>query len=206
MKNPYFPIKPERITDTKLSCPSVSYKYNLDGCKRIRKIILFVATSISIFMITGVCNTSDALQSCLSAFLGGLLGIFVWLLTTCYSDRMQAELSEIDACVGAIDKLLNYLQTSVNFIDPNEIKIYKGDENNLHYRNMHLMQLLDFLKNEPLIVDNGVMLKWFDGTEKTLDDYSISLFTDLQHGLYKQFPANKIMDVVLWNEHIRVVS
>ena len=104
---------------------------------------------------------------------------------------MNYELANIDLHIMAIDEHLDYINSKVRFIDPDEYGFVEADSKNLVYRFMHLFQLCVFISGDEKIDSSHLKLKFSDGTE-----YSIKEYTEECDKLCR----NKFADLIIFQE------
>lgn len=201
MKNPFYPIRPEGKCGTNLDCPDTKFNINADTYRFWKWVIRVISILLIIICVVIIIKFDDYKQVMASAFLGGILSMMVWLISVHHTDIINKEISQIDATISDIDNILHYTHSVVNFIDPIELTISQGNINNLHYRNLHLVQSLEILKSTESIDCSNLQLKWLDKTDCSCDDYLDRMCHDLNQ-IYNNYPADILNNVILWNKHL----
>ena len=159
--------------NTVINCPDVTYKFNRDTYmleKRLYWIIAFLGLIISIVVI--YFSDNSVVQTVAGAFMGGILSLIVWLFSIRQQDHINYELANIDYHIMAIDEHLDWIHSKVQFIDPDEYDMVGADSKKLVFRFMHLLQLTILLSGDDKIDTSQLMLKYSDGKEYTLKQYT----------------------------------
>lgn len=202
MKNPYYPYSVDNRHRLEIDYENADYKYNYDRYKFLKMIFWIIIIIGIIGCILAIVYGSDIIQTISASVLGGLLSLFVWLITVIHQDKVTYELAVIDEIINIIDEHINYLHNSVYFINPQEVTIKIADDKNLNYRIIHLWQVLANIKSNPYEQSPRISLKlkWFDKTDCSFEEYQ-NRFCDIQKGNKISGSIQDIIDVLLWNEH-----
>lgn len=158
--------------NTVLDCPSVDYKINRDTYRNEK--ILYLLLSIIMFVVALlviIFSKSYVMQTIASVFMGGILSILVWLLTIRQQDKINFQLATIDMNIMAIDEHLEFINSKVAFINPDEYGLVGVDSKHLVYRFMFLFQLTVNLDADKMIESSDLKLKFSDDNEYSLHDY-----------------------------------
>lgn len=166
-------ILPNPKDITVLDCPMVSYKYNRDTYNH-NKFVLWILSVIFLVVsiVVMIVFDSTIFQTIAGAFAGGILSLIVWLLTISHQDKINQEIANIDLHIMQIDDHLAYIHEKVEFIDPEKYGLVDWDSDNLVYRFVHLLQLCIFLNGDKYIDTSELKLKYSDGLEYSLKEYS----------------------------------
>lgn len=158
--------------NTVLDCPSVNYKINRDTY-RYEKILYLVLSIIMLVVALLVIffSKSYVMQTIASVFMGGILSMLVWLLTIRQQDKINFQLATIDMNIMAIDEHLEFINSKVVFINPDEYGLVGADSKHLVYRFMFLFQLAVNLDADKMIESSDLRLKFSDDNEYSLHDY-----------------------------------
>lgn len=159
--------------NTILDCPSVDYKYNWDTYQNSKK--LFGVLSIAGFVVAlaiMIVSKNSVVKTIAGAFMGGILSLIVWLFTVHHQDKMNYEIANVDMHIIQIDEHLRYLHDKVQFINSDENEMVSADSKYLVYRFMHLFQLTIFLAGDKEIVTTDLKLKYSDGKEYPIKEYT----------------------------------
>lgn len=115
--------------NTILNCPTAQYKSNWDSYQRSRKrlcggtIIAIVMSTVLIFVVK-----DSRVQTIFSTFIGGLLGIVIWIITTSATDKMNQENAEIDRLLYIIDRHIYLLNKDVLLENANSYESINASE------------------------------------------------------------------------------
>lgn len=178
--------------NTVLNCPGVTYRFNSDTY-RFEKNIYWVVALLSFLaaIVVMIISDSAVIQAIAGAFIGGILSLIVWLLTIRQQDQMNYELANIDFHIMAIEEHLEFIHSKVQFIDPDEYEMVEADSKNLVYRFMHLFQLCVFLLGDEKIDSSQLKLKYSDGIEYSIKEYSEKC---------DKLCQNKFADLIIFQE------
>ena len=113
MKNPYYPYSIDNRNQLEIDYENADYKYNYDKYKFLKLIFWFVIIIGIIGCVLIIIYGSDIAQTISASVLGGLLSLFVWLITIEHQDKVTYELAVIDEMIGIIDEHINYLHNPV---------------------------------------------------------------------------------------------
>lgn len=202
MKNPYYPYSVDNRHQLEIDYENADYKYNYDRYKFIKLIFWFVIIIGIIVCTFAIIYGSNIIQTISASVLGGLLSLFVWLITIAHQDKVTYELAIIDEIISIIDEHINYLHNPVYFIDSQDVTIKIVNDKNLNYRILHLWQSLENIKSishnqRPRI---SLRLKWFDKTDCSFEEYQNRMW-NICKGEKISGNIQDITDVLLWNEH-----
>ena len=140
MKNPYYPYSVDNRYQLEIDYENADYKYNYDKYKFLKLIFWFVIVIGVIGCVFAIVYGSNIIQTISASVLGGLLSLFVWLITIIHHDKVSYEVAVIDEMIGIIDEHINYLHNPVCFINPQEVIIEIANDKNLNY-----MQIKQFV-------------------------------------------------------------
>lgn len=161
--------------NTILNCPTAQYKSNWGSYQRSRKwlcggtIIAIVMSTVLIFVVK-----DSRVQTIFSTFIGGLLGIVVWIITTSATDKMNQEQAEIDRLLYIIDRHIDLLNKDVLLENANSydcINASKTNQNN-YCRFLWLMQNCVNLYSDQDIDTSKLALRW-EENEYSLEKYVV---------------------------------
>ena len=203
MKNPYYPYSIDNRHQLEIDYENADYKYNYDKYKFLKLIFWFIIVIGIIGCIFAIIYGPSVIQTISASVLGGLLSLFVWLITIAHQDAVTYELAVIDEMIGIIDEHINYLHNPVYFINPQEVTVKIANDKNLNYRIIHLWQILENIKSIPHKQPPRISLKlkWFDKTDCSFEEYQNHIL-DVQKGNKISGNIQNITDVLLWNEHV----
>lgn len=202
MKNPYYPYSIDNRNQLKIDYENVDYKYNYDKYKFLKMIFWVVIIIGIIGCIFAIVYGTSTIQTISASVLGGLLSLFVWLITIMHQDKVTYELAVIDEMIAIIDEHINFLHSPVYFIDPQKVTVKIANDKNLNYRIIHLWQVLENIKSVPCKQPPRISLelKWFDKTDCSFEEYQNHMLS-VAKGKKISGSVQDMMDVLLWNEH-----
>ena len=185
--------------NTVLDCPTASYKYNWNSYNNSRKLILIISCLLIIICSVLIFVIKDTrFVTILSTFIGGLLGLLVWLVTTFITDKMNREIANIDRLILDIDKKINLLHQDVIIEDEDSYDIVNASntKQNNYYRFIFLLQNCSSLLSDKNLDLSELILKWED------KEYNIEDFCQKLEGLLSAKPFVldlKHQKMVEWN-------
>ena len=164
-----YKIKPgdvfKPIDNTILTCPNVTYDYNWKTyLKSKRNAIIISISALSIlFALLIVFRNVAVAQTIISIVIGGFISVIVWVLTMKHKDEMEFQIENINYHIDTINRYITRLHTPIQFISPDEIPIYKNEEQAEYYMFLHFLQLCTTMQSENIInCSNLYLLDGFD--------------------------------------------
>ena len=203
MKNPYRPFEID-IDRCELKCDSTSYKWNTDKYSFFKKCMFVLSLALIVICLFFIIFCEGWLQVVASSLFGGMLSMIVWLISMIHTDKMNGELSQIDANINAIDDVLIQLRMPIEFYDIDTLSQVNIDKNDIHFKNVSLLQMLSCLKGNSRINSEGLIFKWFDKNDCKIDEY-ISKAHGLISNSYVGYSFEVISNVIDWNRrHLEI--
>lgn len=199
MKNPYYPYSVDARSKLEIDYPKADYRYNYDGYKCVKKIILIFSLIGIMICIVGLCySKSNLVQTIVASILGGLLSLLIWLFTIAHQDKVSLEIAVIDVALLSVEKHIRSLRDPIYFIDPNKCTIVPADYGDLRFRLLQFSQVLSNIYADSELTEK-LTLKWFDKSNCTVSEY-IAKWTDM---IYKPIPysVEDLTHILSWNEH-----
>lgn len=189
--------------NTTLDCPKVNYKYNKDSYDKNNSLFWkfsVVGLIISLFLI--IFSNNSIIQTVSGAFLGGILSLIVWLLTIIHQDKMNYEIANIDMHIMEIEEHLDFQNSKVKFINPEDDELVQADSKLIVHRFMHLLQLCTNLYCDERINTEELQLRVLNNEECSLKEYLTICENICQNNFVELICYEKEWDkIIAWNNY-----
>lgn len=183
--------------NTILNCPTAHYNWNWGSYKRSRK-WLFTGTIIAIIISTVLIFVAKdtRIQTIFSTFIGGLLGILVWIITTSVTDKINQEQAELDRLLYIIDRHIDRLNKDVLLENANSYDCINASEtkHSSYYRFLWFLQNCTSIMSDKDIDSSKLILQWED------NEYSLEKYCDLCDKMLLEHM------LILDEEHLKMVD
>lgn len=197
MKKKWFHTADNTIID----CPSVNYKYNWDTYKKEKNIFWGIsALGFIVALCVMVFSDTSVIQTIAGAFMGGILSLFVWLLTIRHQDKINYELANVDMHIMKIDEILELQQSKTKFIKPEDEELVDYDNNDVGLRFLLLLQVLVNLKAEEEIDSSSIELKFLNDEKLSIEQFITKSETLLMTHKFRAVTSDdEWSEIVAWN-------
>ena len=199
MKNPYYPISIETSDGTDLFCPSAKHSFNADTYSRFKKIFCISNVLLGLLCILLTVFAEQLVQTIAAILLGGILSGFVWMLSVWQNDKINAEISNIDACIGAIDFLIREMRDKIYYYEEG-LDLKQFNPNHLGIRLTHLVRCYLDLNSCPYIDSTNMRVLWIDGSKPTISDF-YKKYEEIIKRQWANNETNAIVSIINHNEH-----
>ncbi len=187
--------------NTIIDCPSVTYKYNWDTYKIEKNVFWgislfgFIAALYIMFF-----SYNSVIQTIAGAFMGGILSLFVWLLTIRHQDKINYELANVDMHIMKIEEILELQQSKTKFIKPEEEEIVDYDNKDVGLRFLLLLQVLVHIRADDAIDASSLKLKYLNDEKLSIDEFIMKSEAILANRGFRTVASDDDWNkIVAWN-------
>lgn len=197
MKKKWFHVADNTIID----CPAVDYKYNWDTYRKEKSVywVMSIFGALVALLIIVIAD-KPVMQTIAGAFLGGILSLFVWLLTIRHQDKIDYELANVDMHIMKIDEILELQQSKTKFINPEDEEIVDYDNDDVWLRFLLLLQVLVNISGIKEVDASAITLKFLNEEKLSIEEFIMKSETILMSHKFRIVASDDEWDkIVAWN-------
>lgn len=190
--------------NTKISCLTISYKYNSGSYSKFRKIAFWFSLICTVvFGILTILFEHTVLSTIFSVLVGGSLSIIIELSLTFISDKTIRELNKIEDAISQIDEYLEYIDKGIKIVNEKEYSIINLSKENPFYKANTLIDICSELNKNTCFNCDNLKFSW-EGKDYSVKDFGSHLSNILFNN--KVQITERIIRMIDWNYNLIIAE